>query len=114
MSLSDRYSCQKHGKDIVTGCVACEVYSDIQTLEAELQQALDCCKRVGELEQELALMKAVRPSQQEIDEKDSYIASMIEGAESLLIENRRLKGSLDYANNRIESYTKKALEADND
>ena len=29
----------------------------ILELEAELQQALDCCKRVGELEQELAESK---------------------------------------------------------
>ena len=32
--------------------------------------------RIAELEQELALMKSVRPSQQEIDYKDIIIASM--------------------------------------
>ena len=35
MSISDRYSCQEHGKKIKQGCVACEVYKDIYELEAE-------------------------------------------------------------------------------
>lgn len=36
--LSDRYSCQEHGKKIEAGCVACEVYGDIKQLEQELEQ----------------------------------------------------------------------------
>ena len=48
-------------------------------------------KEIAELEQELALMKAVRPSQQEIDDKDILIASMTEGAEKLVEENASLK-----------------------
>ena len=32
------YSCQEHNKNIHEGCVACEVYSDIVTLEEENQE----------------------------------------------------------------------------
>jgi hypothetical protein len=38
MMLSDRYSCQEHGKDVQEGCIACEVYSDIATLESSNQR----------------------------------------------------------------------------
>ncbi|GAG60255.1 unnamed protein product [marine sediment metagenome] len=59
-------------------------------------------KRIAELEMELALMKAIRPSQQEIDDKDKLISEMTEGAEKLLEENASLKEQLVLWKNHYE------------
>ena len=78
--------------------------------------------KIAELEQELALMKAVRPSQQEIDDKDLLIKSMTEGAEELLNQNERLREALQHLSEYLDylgyhekvKYIKQALEGGSD
>jgi hypothetical protein len=78
MMISDRYSCQEHGKDIQQLCLSCEIYSDILTLD----------KRIAELE--LALSTAINAKEQaEIQASEARQATY---RQALLDSHERLAG----------------------
>lgn len=73
-------------------------YSESQDIDVTMQ---NMGKRIAELEQELALMKSIRPSQAEIDDMEDEnkklklkINSFNEGAEALLEENEQLRSKV--------------------
>lgn len=90
-------------------------YSESQDIDVTMQ---NMGKRIAELEQELALMKSIRPSQAEIDDMEDEnkklklkINSFNEGAEALLEENERLKQELAQSE-RLREEMRKACESE--